>query len=52
LFDFDSINGSFPQSQQLLLYNNKLYGTSAYGGIDNKGLIFEFDPATAIFTKK
>lgn len=66
IFDFDSINGGFLPNEwnlyypdyndytysSLLLYNNKIYGTTLFGGVNNAGVLFEYDPATAQFTKK
>lgn len=37
---------------QLLAYNNKLYGASAYGGSNDNGVLFEYDPATNAVNKK
>lgn len=58
-FDFDNIpSGAYPMGQ-LTLYNNKFYGTTYEGGIyqttaqgQHFGIIFEYDPANNIFTKK
>ena len=44
--------GANPQNVELALFNSKLYGTSAAGGTANLGTIFEYDPATNIYTKK
>jgi uncharacterized repeat protein (TIGR03803 family) len=33
-------------------FNNKLYGVTQRGGINDVGVLFEFDPATNTFTKK
>lgn len=51
IFDFNSINGSFPASL-IKLNNGKLYGVTQSGGINDMGTIFEFDPATNTYTKK
>lgn len=53
LFDFDGTNsganswGSLKQAS-----NGKIYGLTRQGGTYNVGVLFEFDPATNIFTKK
>jgi len=50
--DFDSISkGSSPHSY-LTLYEGKFYGTTAWGGIYDCGVIFEWDPTSNVFTKK
>lgn len=36
----------------LTLFNNKFYGVTQAGGLDDKSVIFEFDPATNTYTKK
>jgi len=37
----------------LVVYNNKMYGVGSGGlGVDDDGIIFEFDPATNVYTKK
>jgi uncharacterized repeat protein (TIGR03803 family) len=53
LFDFDgSITGNFPSGPMALSTNNKIYGTTRFGGVNNLGILFEFDPATNTFEKK
>lgn len=32
--------------------NGKFYGTTGYGGAENKGVLFEYDPASNAYTKK
>ncbi len=53
-FDFGpnaSLTGGGPKGS-LLLYNNKFYGLGADYGASGAGVIFEWDPATNIYTKK
>ena len=51
-FDFQTSAGNgFGPEGSLLLYNNKLYGKTIYGGNNNFGVLFEWDPATNILTK-
>jgi uncharacterized repeat protein (TIGR03803 family) len=52
-FDFGPIatNGGGPKGS-LLLYNNKFYGLGADYGVNGGGCIFEWDPATNVYTKK
>ncbi|WP_462250967.1 choice-of-anchor tandem repeat GloVer-containing protein [Ferruginibacter sp.] len=53
-FDFGpnvSATGGGPKGS-LLLYNNKFYGLGAENGVNGAGVIFEWDPATNVYTKK
>ena len=51
--DFNgALNGSSPANSLIQATNNKLYGMTQYGGTNNLGVLFEFDPATSIFSKK
>lgn len=56
-FDFTNLNGIHPMGH-LSLYNNKFYGITNGGGIYQAalqypaGVIFEYNPATNVFTKK
>ncbi len=53
LLDFDGIElGKNPVGSLIQAENGKLYGLTQYGGINNMGVLFEWDPATKIFTKK
>ena len=47
-----STNGSSPKGSLMKAANGKLYGMTSRGGINDQGTMFEFDPATNIFTKK
>ena len=52
-FDFNGIaGGSKPMGQLVLATDGKLYGMTTIGGTKNKGVVFQFDPVTAILTKK
>lgn len=52
-FDFDpDANGSVPYGKLTESSNQKLYGMTEQGGASGKGILFEYDPATATFTKK
>ena len=53
-FDFGptvSVTGGGPKGS-LLLYNNKFYGLGADYGAGGGGVIFEWDPATNVYTKR
>jgi len=53
LIDFGaSDDGKEPYGSLVLGDNNKLYGITNSGGINNAGVIFEFDPKTNIYSKK
>ncbi len=52
-FDFDgSENGKKPIGGLIYANNGKLYGMTSQGGKHNKGVLFEFDLETDLFTKK
>ena len=51
--DFDGINkGRNPEGSLIQASNGKLYGMTSSGGQSNKGVLFEYDPATNTFIKK
>ncbi|NIK92071.1 T9SS type A sorting domain-containing protein [Mangrovimonas sp. CR14] len=53
LKEFRINNGAFPTTKNLCEANNgKLYGLTAFGGIDNRGTIFEYDPDINTYNKK
>jgi uncharacterized repeat protein (TIGR03803 family) len=51
-FRFTAINGVTPNGSLMQASNGKLYGMTNTGGVYNQGVLFQFDPATAIYTKK
>lgn len=52
-FDFDGTNsGSTPYAALTQATDGMLYGMTYDGGSNSYGVIFQFDPLTAIFTKK
>ncbi len=51
LKDFDGTNGGNPYGSLVQASNSKLYGMTNSGGKNGLGVIFFFDPATAIYTK-
>ncbi|MEP7163391.1 MAG: choice-of-anchor tandem repeat GloVer-containing protein [Ferruginibacter sp.] len=48
---FDGYNGYRPAGN-LTMKDGRFYGMTAYGGNDDKGVIFEWDPVTNVYTKK
>jgi uncharacterized repeat protein (TIGR03803 family) len=51
--DFDSINkGKLPSGDLTIGPNGKLYGLASRGGINNAGVLFEYDPQTNSYNKK
>lgn len=45
-------NGSNPKYNQMVEAGGKLYGTMQEGGAHDAGVLFEFDPATSIYTPR
>ena len=51
--DFDgAATGAFPEGSLFEASNGKLYGMTPLGGVNNKGVLFEYDPTTNTYTKK
>ncbi|OFY36138.1 MAG: hypothetical protein A2W91_04960 [Bacteroidetes bacterium GWF2_38_335] len=51
-FDFwDYSYGREPYNSMIQADNGKLYGTTLFGGSEDSGIIYEFDPITDIFSK-
>ena len=50
--DFDGTNGSSPFGELMQANNGKIYGMTREGGATNNGVLFQFDPAKSIYTKK
>jgi len=50
--DFDGENGGLPYGGLIQGSNGKMYGVTSSGGINDDGVLFEFDPETDIYTKK
>lgn len=65
LFEYDPINDAFTKKvdfssalgdqglgKLIKAKNGKLYGLTYYGGANNRGVLFEYDPDTNIYSKK
>jgi len=50
LLDFTSVNGSYPQADLYEANNGKLYGLTFEGGLNNKGILFEYNIASSTQT--
>lgn len=52
-FDFGPVaaTGGTPRGS-LLMYNGRFYGLAADNGVNGSGVLFEWDPATNVYTKK
>ncbi len=51
LHNFTAATGILPLSYPTV-FNGKLYGTTSYGGINNGGVIYEYDIASSTYTVK
>lgn len=51
-FEENGAYGSIPQGTLIQASNGKIYGSTYYGGIYNKGTIFEYEILSNMFTKK
>ncbi|TKK67474.1 T9SS type A sorting domain-containing protein [Ilyomonas limi] len=51
LKDFDVSSGTYPYGSLMQAKDGKLYGMTTYGGNNNAGVIFSFDPVSAVYTK-
>ncbi|MEM8509793.1 MAG: BspA family leucine-rich repeat surface protein [Bacteroidota bacterium] len=50
--DFDGTNGGNPRGSLIEASNGRLYGMTFQGGVNNGGVLFEFDPTTDTYAKK
>jgi uncharacterized repeat protein (TIGR03803 family) len=52
MLDFDGTGkGANPYGSLMLASDHKLYGMTRYGGVSGMGVVFQFDPSTAVYTK-
>ncbi len=51
LFDFaGTANGSYPYGSLIQASDGKLYGMTYSGGLNDMGVLFQFDPLSSVFT--
>jgi len=50
LMSFGGVNGSMPYGGLMQASNGLLYGTTYYGGLYNKGVIYRLDPSTNTYS--
>jgi uncharacterized repeat protein (TIGR03803 family) len=50
--DFTNTQGIFPTGGLVEASNSRLYGLTERGGTNDKGVIYEYDPASNTYTKK
>jgi len=50
--NFNGTTGRYPDGSLLEAGNGKLYGMTSQGGVNDNGVLFEYDPATDTYTKK
>ncbi|MES2513111.1 MAG: choice-of-anchor tandem repeat GloVer-containing protein [Bacteroidota bacterium] len=51
--DFDGVsNGEFPKGSLMQAIDGKFYGLTSQGGLNDMGVLFQYDPATNICIKK
>ena len=48
----EPVDGINPEGDLIMVTNGKLYGMTSKGGANNKGVVFEFNPANDSYTKK
>jgi len=52
IFDFGDITeGGYPNGSLMQASNEKLYGLTEYGGVNNYGVLFEYDPVLLTYSK-
>jgi uncharacterized repeat protein (TIGR03803 family) len=51
LYDFNTVNGTLPQAGLIQASNGLLYGLAAYGGANDKGVLYSYNTTNSTFTK-
>ena len=49
---FTGLDGNTPVGELILAKNGKFYGVTKLGGVNNKEVIYEYDPSLSTYTKK
>ncbi|OLY93312.1 Por secretion system C-terminal sorting domain-containing protein [Cnuella takakiae] len=52
LYNFDYANGAYPEGALLPADGGGMFGVTTAGGTANAGTVFQFDPATLVYTAK
>jgi uncharacterized repeat protein (TIGR03803 family) len=52
LHEFDETNGSYPYASPIFAKNGKLYGATYNGGINELGVLYEYDMSVSSYTVK
>ena len=47
---YGGTSGTYPYGSLMQASDGKLYGTTNEGGVNNMGLLFQYDPATNTYT--
>ncbi|MCD6019226.1 MAG: 3-carboxymuconate cyclase [Bacteroidetes bacterium] len=50
-YNFDTIDGKYPNGSLVRASNGLLYGVTEEGGLNNLGVLFEYDQVNHVFTK-
>jgi len=50
-YNFDNTTGANPNYNNLIESNGKFYGMTTSGGVNNVGVIFEWNPTTSVYDK-
>ncbi len=51
LYELQGLDGYASEQGGLTLFNNKFYGVTHWGGVNDQGVVFTFDPATNSYAK-
>ncbi len=51
-YDFSTATGATPNGSLMQASDGMLYGLTSSGGANNKGVLFQFNPTTSVYTKK
>jgi uncharacterized repeat protein (TIGR03803 family) len=51
VYNFNHSDGDQPKGALVRSFNGNLYGTTSFGGSNNYGVVFSYNPALSIYTK-